>query len=63
MREQEAWADSLVRTSKRALLDLAVVFSSEILPQENGAGPAPCQAGGDFGGSLVGGADGLHHRG
>lgn len=35
----------------------------EILPQEVSAGPAPCQTGGDLGGAVVGGADGLHHRG
>lgn len=38
-------------------------FSKEILPQEVRTGPAPHQTGGDLGGAVVGGADGLHHGG
>lgn len=37
--------------------------SKEILPQEVRTGPAPRQTGGDLGGAVVGGADGLHHGG
>jgi len=54
----------LTMLTSDAFYCLSICFlSTEILPQEISAGPAAGQTSGNLRGAVVGGTDGLHHRG